>query len=281
MLESAGAIDRDGTPATYKTLYMAMVGATQNAPLAATPAADAPPMDFLPFSARSAIASRHGMKVTAEFNALVREVIAEYRARAVPSDFAAAAPVVLPEPLAFYDGNKWYADEAAAICACADLPKLQKVYTEQQLRALLAGVSAPAAQAVAWRRSRREYHEYEGSAKEDTEGFAVIDYSSKQPPFGDGWEPLYAAPQAQADARGSAPTAGEQDARKFWAVIAPCGEGVLFDDERDARWTHTGTGLILKPTLGDEFRELYGDEELELVQLTIPAQAAQQTQGDE
>ena len=49
-----------------------------------------------------------------------------------------AQSMVLPEPLAFYDGNKWYADEAAAICACADLPKLQKVYTEQQVRALLA-----------------------------------------------------------------------------------------------------------------------------------------------
>lgn len=52
------------------------------------------------------------------------------------------------------------------------------------------------AQAVAWRRNRREYHEYEGSAKEDTDGFLVTDYSSRQPPFGDGWEPLYAAPLA-------------------------------------------------------------------------------------
>lgn len=32
MLESAGAADRDGTPATYKTLYMAMVGAALNPP---------------------------------------------------------------------------------------------------------------------------------------------------------------------------------------------------------------------------------------------------------
>ena len=87
-----------------------------------------------------------------------------------------------------------------------------------------------------------------------------------------------AAP-VQADARDSEPAAGEQDARKFWAVIAPCGEGVLFADEKDALWTQSGTGMFVTPTLGDQFRELYGDEELELMQLNIPAQTAQQTQG--
>lgn len=49
-----------------------------------------------------------------------------------------AAPVVLPEPFALYDGEKWYANEEAAICACANTQKLQKVYTEQQVRSLLA-----------------------------------------------------------------------------------------------------------------------------------------------
>ena len=55
-----------------------------------------------------------------------------------PEAKPAAAPVVLPEPMAYYDGERWYANEESAICACADMPKLQKVYTEQQVRALLA-----------------------------------------------------------------------------------------------------------------------------------------------
>ena len=51
---------------------------------------------------------------------------------------APAAPVELPEPFALYDGEKWYANEEAAICSCANMQKLQKVYTEQQVRELLA-----------------------------------------------------------------------------------------------------------------------------------------------
>ena len=49
-----------------------------------------------------------------------------------------AAPVELPEPFALYDGEKWYANEEAAICSCANMQKLQKVYIEQQVRELLA-----------------------------------------------------------------------------------------------------------------------------------------------
>jgi hypothetical protein len=41
MLESAGAADRDGTPATYKTLYMAMVGASPAAAPVVLPEPDA------------------------------------------------------------------------------------------------------------------------------------------------------------------------------------------------------------------------------------------------
>ncbi|CAM4401869.1 hypothetical protein COAQ111491_22050 [Comamonas aquatilis] len=74
------------------------------------------------------------------------------RARAVlaatPAAPAAAAPVVLPEPFALYDGEKWYANEEAAICSCANMQKLQKVYTEQQLRALLATATGLPAQAT-------------------------------------------------------------------------------------------------------------------------------------
>lgn len=72
----------------------------------------------------------------------------------------------------------------------------------------------------------------------------------------------------------------EQDALKFWAVIAPCGEGVLFLNEADARWTQTGEGVgsdgFGVPTLGESFRECYEDEQLELVHVRIAAQAAQQ-----
>ena len=58
-----------------------------------------------------------------------------------PAALAASAPVApapQPEPFALYDGEKWYANEEAAICSCADMAKLQKVYTEQQVRVLLA-----------------------------------------------------------------------------------------------------------------------------------------------
>ena len=51
---------------------------------------------------------------------------------------APAVPVELPEPFALYDGEKWYANEEAAICSCANMQKLQKIYTEQQVRELLA-----------------------------------------------------------------------------------------------------------------------------------------------
>ena len=51
---------------------------------------------------------------------------------------APTAPVELPEPFALYDGEKWYANEETAICSCANMQKLQKVYTEQQVRELLS-----------------------------------------------------------------------------------------------------------------------------------------------
>lgn len=61
----------------------------------------------------------------------------------------AAEPVVLPEPFALYDGEQWYANEEAAICSCANMQKLQKVYIEQQVRAMLAqAATGRTAQAV-------------------------------------------------------------------------------------------------------------------------------------
>ena len=53
---------------------------------------------------------------------------------------ASASPVELPEPFALYDGAKWYANEEAAICSCANMQKLQKVYTEQQVREFIKGL---------------------------------------------------------------------------------------------------------------------------------------------
>lgn len=48
---------------------------------------------------------------------------------------------------------------------------------------------------------------------------------------------------------------------RYWAVLAPCGEGVLFSSLLDARWTLTGEGTgadgVGRPTIGEAFRECY------------------------
>ena len=66
-----------------------------------------------------------------------------------------------------------------------------------------------------------------------------------------------------------------QDAREFWGVIAPCGEGVFFKNEADARWTQTGDGSgsdgFGVPTIGEAFRESYEDDALDLVRVHIVA----------
>lgn len=62
----------------------------------------------------------------------------------------------------------------------------------------------------------------------------------------------------------AAPTTA--DAPKLWAVIAKCGEGVIFDNEQDALWTLTGEGTgqdgFGVPCIGEEFRDLYADDGL-------------------
>jgi hypothetical protein len=49
--------------------------------------------------------------------------------------------------------------------------------------------------------------------------------------------------------------------RQFFGVIAPCGEGVLFDNPADANWTLTGEGAGADgfgyPAIGEAFRECY------------------------
>ena len=129
------------------------VMAGYRAALAATTAADAPLYAEMLAALQSVGMDAVGVgggenTISDSARAKVEAVLEKIGAPWPSSDTAAAAPVVLPEPFALYDGEKWYANEEAAICSCADMAKLQKVYLEQQLSALLAGVSAPAAQAV-------------------------------------------------------------------------------------------------------------------------------------
>ena len=49
---------------------------------------------------------------------LIWEVIAAYEAKLREQ-----------KPVAFYDGNKFYANEESAICGCADMAKLKPVFT--------------------------------------------------------------------------------------------------------------------------------------------------------
>lgn len=57
----------------------------------------------------------------------------------------------------------------------------------------------------------------------------------------------------------------------FWAVVAPCGEGVVFRNSVDARWALTGTGTgsdgLGHPTIAEHFRDCYGGEALALLRL--------------
>lgn len=48
-------------------------------------------------------------------------------ARAIES--AVLAKLREQKPVAFYDGNKFYANEESAICGCADMAKLKPVFT--------------------------------------------------------------------------------------------------------------------------------------------------------
>ncbi|WOI47006.1 hypothetical protein [Acidovorax sp. BLS4] len=72
---------------------------------------------------------------------------------------------------------------------------------------------------------------------------------------------------------------GEPAARQYWAVFAPCGQGVIFTNAADARWTHTGIGTgsdgFGVPRIGFDFREAYGTDPLTLERVQIvPADSA-------
>lgn len=112
-----------------------------------------------------------------------------------------AAPVVLPEPFALYDGDKWYANEEAAICSCANMQKLHKVYTEQQVRALLAtggqGLAVEQAPVLYVSKGQLDNHRYPEGPESSNAGRYL---PCRITPAGKFTTPLYAAPQ-QADAR--------------------------------------------------------------------------------
>ena len=81
-------------------------------------------------------------------------------------------------------------------------------------------------------------------------------------------------------AAATAPGAPQQEAT-HWLVTAPCGEGVVFDNERDAQWTLTGKGAgsdgFGTPTIGEAFRDAYEGETFTLVELTLGASRAAAT----
>lgn len=171
------------------------------------------------------------------------------------SSKTAAAPV-LPEPVIV---EWWSSENGLEDCDMAKRDDFIQVVRaiEAKQRTLLATATAP------------------------TEPFGYF----KAEPFGwtdcgpddEGAVALYEKPQAMLATGGQA-QADARDARQFWAVIAPCGEGVFFSNEADARWTHTGHGSgsdgFGVPTIGEAFRESYEDEELELVRVHIAAIAA-------
>ena len=63
------------------------------------------------------------------------------------------------------------------------------------------------------------------------------------------------------------------DKNKYWIVMSDAiGEGVLFDNETDAKYAKTGQGVgggFGVSTLAEEFRNLYGDrKDLYIVQFS-------------
>lgn len=66
---------------------------------------------------------------------------------------------------------------------------------------------------------------------------------------------------------------GASGNKPLFAVLAPCGQGVVFGNEVDARWTATGCGAgsdgFGVPTIGDDFRETYKGEKLSLVKVQV------------
>ena len=139
------------------------VMAGYRAALAATTAADAPLNAEMLAALQSVGMDAVGVgggenTISDSARAKVEAVLEKIGAPWPSSDTAAAAPVVLPEPVGWIDKSalEWIGsrDRGTDAYSTAYLHKSQcaeagePIYTEQQMRALLAGVSAPAAQAV-------------------------------------------------------------------------------------------------------------------------------------
>ena len=117
----------------------------------------------------------------------------------------AAAPVVLPEPVAWRHSRTHDLHDAENEVQLADADAhAEPLFTEQQVRALLAGVSAPAAVAV---EQAPVLYVSKGqlSNHRDPDGPDSANAGRYLParitPAGNFTMPLFAAPQAQADAR--------------------------------------------------------------------------------
>lgn len=135
----------------------------------------------------------------------------------------------------FTDLDDEMSHDACALWACESLVAYCHAYYTAQ------AAPAPAGEAV---RAFREYlavHEVSGRM----DGHAVDDMALGLARIALDFQ---AAPAAD-------------DAPKLWAVMAECGQGVIFDHEQDARWTLTGRGAgqdgFGVPTIGEELRDSY------------------------
>lgn len=158
-----------------------------------------------------------------------------------------AAPVVLPEPWGCLVEGRIFIGRLLPqhVSSMVDAEGFQptKLYTEPQLSTLLAGVSAPAAQAVEpYAVLVREIGESSFFDSKPIKPGSVQHIHAKTSPHYDYVE-LYTAPQAQADARDADGMYYLQDAR--WSAMVgncpswwrPDGEGYTTNLDEAARFT--------------------------------------------
>ena len=155
--------------------------------LAATPAADAPLYAEMLAALQSVGMDAVGVgggenTISDSARAKVEAVLEKIGAPWPSSDTAAAAPVVLPEPACFVEVSRQ--GSYLAFLTKEDVKEqidnlrvmgrtIHLLYTEQQVRALLAGVSAPAAQAEPSDNFKREVYAALGCGSEAADFAAV------------------------------------------------------------------------------------------------------------
>ena len=95
------------------------------------------------------------------------------------------------------------------------------------------------------------------------------------------WLQSHAPERLKAPAPQAAPVAAPVVAEPtHWLVLAPCGEGVVFDNKADAKWTQTGRGdhsHTGTPVIGAAFRDSYEGKKFTLVPLNLAAARAPTT----